>query len=85
MTEIWKAIAGFEGQYDISSLGRVRSLPRAVRQVRHGKPHTIHLKGRILKTRPEHPQVTLPGIGMCRVRDLMRQAFQSSAIDGGQG
>lgn len=28
MTEIWKDIAGYEGLYEISSLGRVKSLPK---------------------------------------------------------
>jgi hypothetical protein len=28
MTEIWKAILGFEGLYEVSDLGRVRSLDR---------------------------------------------------------
>ena len=29
--EIWKAVGGFEGLYEVSSLGRVRSLPRVMR------------------------------------------------------
>lgn len=29
-TEIWKSIAGFEGQYEVSQNGRVRSLPRDI-------------------------------------------------------
>ena len=78
MTEVWKPIVGFEGQYDVSNLGRVRSLPRAVQQVRrNGKTHTIHLKGRILKMRPEYPQMRLPGIGLRYVSELMREAFKS--------
>ena len=28
MEEIWKAIAGYEGKYQVSNLGRVRSIPR---------------------------------------------------------
>lgn len=28
--EIWKPVTGFEGKYEVSSLGRVRSLPRTV-------------------------------------------------------
>ena len=30
MKEIWKSITGFEGLYEVSSLGKVRSLPRYV-------------------------------------------------------
>ncbi|WP_411393023.1 NUMOD4 domain-containing protein, partial [Staphylococcus aureus] len=28
MTEIWKDIQGYEGLYEISDLGRVKSLPK---------------------------------------------------------
>ena len=31
MEEIWKPIAGYEGCYEVSNLGRVRSLPRLVK------------------------------------------------------
>ena len=30
MSEVWKSIPGFEGLYDVSDLGRIRSLPRMV-------------------------------------------------------
>ncbi len=30
MNEIWKPVVGYEGFYDVSNLGRVRSLPRVV-------------------------------------------------------
>lgn len=44
--ETWKAIAGYEGRYEVSDLGRVRSLERTIcRSV--GKPYL--LKGRVLK------------------------------------
>lgn len=43
--EIWKPITGFEGRYDVSNLGRVRSLTRQVR-CRVGY-HWLH--GRVLK------------------------------------
>ena len=35
MTEIWKDVLGYEGLYQISNFGRVKSLPRTVRK-RHG-------------------------------------------------
>lgn len=44
MTEIWKAIKGYEGLYEVSNLGNVRSLNRTVRR-RQGY---IIKKGRIL-------------------------------------
>ena len=44
--EIWKPIPGYEGYYEASSFGRIKSLPR--RFVRKdGRPHTI--KGCILQ------------------------------------
>lgn len=51
MEEIWKDIVGFEGLYQVSSLGRIRSVDR----VRKGKKcSTVPLKGKIIK-----PYVTI--------------------------
>lgn len=36
MTEIWKDIKGFEGCYQVSNLGRIKSLPR---EIYNGKGH----------------------------------------------
>lgn len=48
--EIWKDIPGYEGAYQASSLGRIRSLERPITQIgRCGKPFTRILKGKILK------------------------------------
>lgn len=46
MEEIWKDIIGYEGIYQISNLGRIRSVTRLVLNPRPRK-----LSGRILKTR----------------------------------
>lgn len=43
MKEIWKDIKNYEGYYQVSNLGRVRSLPRY-------DSNNHRLKGRILKT-----------------------------------
>lgn len=32
MEEVWKDIAGYEGRYQVSSLGRVKSLPNRIRK-----------------------------------------------------
>lgn len=45
--EVWKDIPGFEGKYQISSLGRVKSCDRILPHKTHG---TWHIKERILKT-----------------------------------
>lgn len=49
MSDVWKDIPGFEGRYQVSNAGQVRSVPRDVNN------HTgvIHLKGKILKQRPD--------------------------------
>lgn len=49
MNEIWKDIEGYEGIYQVSSLGRVRSLPRVV-YIRHqsGKVWPREEKGIIM-------------------------------------
>lgn len=44
MEEIWKDIRGFEGIYQVSNMGRVRSLDRWSNDERHRR-----LKGKILK------------------------------------
>ena len=36
--EIWKPIKGYEGCYEVSNLGKVKSLERKVESVRNGKP-----------------------------------------------
>ena len=46
MQEIWKDIKDFENMYQVSNLGRVKSLPRIIMR-KDGKKQTI--KGQILK------------------------------------
>lgn len=47
MKEVWKPVVGWKGLYEVSSLGRVRSLPRRIKQ---SNGVVIHIKGKILKT-----------------------------------
>jgi hypothetical protein len=55
MEEIWKDIAGYEGLYQVSNLGRVRSLGRdIVRRTRYGTMAPYHINGKVLK--PLHSQ-----------------------------
>lgn len=46
MSEIWKAVPGFEGSYEVSNMGRVRSLDRHVLDTM-GRARII--RGRVLK------------------------------------
>lgn len=76
--ETWKGVPGFEGLYEVSNLGRVRSLDRVVRY-RSGPVHTH--RGRVLKLaagRSGYPHVQLfrNGHGVCRsVHSLVLAAF----------
>lgn len=47
--EVWKDIKGFEGLYQISNYGRVKSLTRVITEKPTGKTYT--LKGRVMKPR----------------------------------
>lgn len=51
MREVWKDIKGFEGRYQVSNLGNVKSLPRVVRQEHTQHNHAIdrNIKGCLLK------------------------------------
>ena len=65
MYEIWKDIPGYEGKYQVSNLGRVKSLPRVQEQMSKGKNyHTHKIPGKILKPRKKkcgHMQVHICG------------------------
>jgi len=49
--EVWKDIKGYEGRYQVSNMGRVRSLERIFIDKRG---HKQHVKGRILKQEMTH-------------------------------
>ena len=52
MEEIWKDIEGYEGFYQVSNLGRVRSLERTIkRKSTYGGLY--HIKGQILKLKQD--------------------------------
>jgi NUMOD4 motif len=79
MTERWLPVAGYEGLYEVSDLGRVRSLTRTV-QTRAG---ARVYKGRMLKTYINagtrgYPFVRLSRVGAqenCQVHALVLHAF----------
>ena len=48
--EIWKDVPGYEGQYQVSNKGRVRSLDREIEQMsRWGTPYKKSVKGITLR------------------------------------
>ncbi len=77
--EIWKDIPGYEGKYQASSLGRVRSLDRYVKS-RLGKTEYLrYYPGKVLKsgtTKTRHyEQVTLSDNARISVHALVAAAF----------
>ena len=48
-SEIWKPVPGFEGYYEVSNMGRVKSLSRVVNAKSHGKPIKRNTGDRIIK------------------------------------
>lgn len=62
MDEAWKPIPGYEGRYEVSDLGRVKSLPQLTSDGRRLKP-------KVLRGRPQksgHLSVPLTLGGTCR-------------------
>ena len=53
MEEIWKNITGYVGLYQVSNLGRVRSLDRIIitQSSSFSNTHLTFIKGKILKAR----------------------------------
>jgi hypothetical protein len=49
LVEEWRPVVGYEGRYEVSNLGEVRSLPRTMKARHGGAPNGYHMKGRILK------------------------------------
>ena len=48
--EEWRDVEGFEGLYQVSNKGKVRSLDRTVTTSRYGKPLSMTKRGKVLKT-----------------------------------
>ena len=61
MIEFWKDIKGYEGFYQVSNLGRVKSLSRSIY---YSKGYTVYRKGKIKK--PSFDKNGYPQIGLCK-------------------
>lgn len=77
MSVEWKPVVGWEGLYEVSSIGGVRSLDRVVPHGRHG---SVLRQGQELRRCRTHatPYVTLCALGMShtvRVGVLVCEAF----------
>ena len=78
--EIWKPVKGYEGLYEVSSEGRVRSIERTVPYIYKGTNCTRVVKGTVLKQKhnPEYCTVDLCKEGIVRqkfVHRLVASAF----------
>lgn len=77
MEEAWKDVKGYEGYYQVSSLGRVRSLDRVVSRCLY----MVHVAGRIMDQRANtngYMRVALSRNGVCKyefVHRLVATAF----------
>lgn len=78
MTEIWKDVVGFEGRYQVSNLGRVRSVDRPVRVVCKGVDTFRIARGRLLRPGRAHSGHVSVAIGKGNsrlVHQLVLEAF----------
>jgi hypothetical protein len=79
--EIWKPIKGYEGYYEVSNLGNVRSLERDITYIVRGKKAVRHQSSVILQSKPSktgYPIVHLSKNGRlysCYVHRLVAFAF----------
>lgn len=82
--EVWRPVVGYEGAYEVSNLGRVRSLDRWIERVTGARQR---LRGRILSIqfdgRYESVRLKLGGAGRTvRVHQLVTEAFIGPRPDG---
>lgn len=86
MTEEWRAVVGYEGLYEVSDMGRVRSLQRTARLGHSVRP----VPARVLR-----PGQTTCGYQTCRLSDegtvvpklihrVVAEAFIGTCVDGEQ-
>lgn len=78
--EIWQPVIGFEGRYEVSSLGRVRSIDHYTRSNNRWGPYTVRFRGKVLRPRLSggYQSVTLSLSGQTvqkNVHVLVAQAF----------
>ena len=79
MDEIWRDIPGYDGMYQASSHGRIRSVDRTIfRPHSHGGHAVWRYKGRVLKARPKesgHLNVSLGAHNTKKVHRLVLETF----------
>lgn len=90
VNEIWLPVPGFEGQYEVSDLGRIRSLDREVHCVASHKAaaYSHFRKGRLLRpgtmNKQGHISVSLGRHNSHCVHTIMMSAFFVGPVQPGQ-
>lgn len=65
--EIWLPIKGYEGLYDVSNFGRVRSVDRIIYKTsKNGKLYSSIRKGVILSLKPNEKRNNYVEVGLCK-------------------
>lgn len=87
MAEIWKDIPGYEGRYQASTEGRIRSVDHRVRLVAHGTETTRLMRGRVLRPgrycKSGHVSVVLgQGAAGAPVHQLIARTFLGPVPNG---
>jgi len=83
--EHWKPIEGWEGIYEVSNWGRVKSLKREAHIIRQGYPQIIYVKEKILKPRYTGDKYLCVGLSRGKgktftVHPLVAKAFLKKPI-----
>lgn len=60
--EIWKDIKRYEGQYQVSNFGRIKSLDRFITQLNNGKLITRRYPGKMFNLKPENKTGYVPAV-----------------------
>ena len=84
MIEEWCAVPGFEGSYEVSDQGRVRSLPRLTQSNYKGAPYRKKVPGGLLKPQKHTGGYLHVGLSgkIYLVNWLVLEAFESLRPDG---
>lgn len=73
MQEIWKPIKGFEGSYEVSNLGRIKSLPKTIYRIVKAVPTPINVGEYIMRPHAApYQMVTLRANGKPIIRSVHR-------------
>lgn len=78
MNEHWKSIKGYEGLYEVSDLGNVRSLPRFATVTRNGLTYSRPYEGKVLK--PTHRQHGYLGVMLYGKGGHKKRGFKTFSV-----